>query len=675
MSTRSTEFGRTNDNTNEGNELRVGDAQFGAKRSPVRLMDLITPEELERLLTFSPLPPPIAEQALPAANSDQGESSDADTSSKPHKPRNRKARAQAAERKKRLESDSAPKKSTPRLRDVTGVKDTPKVSADIDRTGHDDDSSVQPEGDILSGAQDNRDTTNTADEAQAHREPKHRVTPPHTTDSPSGATPTDTEQVTPPKGTYSAPCAQDQAISSATPPVVQPHVATSVDTTPVTHDDGARRDDAYNVTYGSDEYLGPMNKGMPTRSQSRQVRELVASGAYEAARNLYYAADGELAGKVARRLKLGMFASKKTREAASAEVEAARPEYERMAETFDTIQIEKWKLNNPAISDEEINHKLAKYHEAKLRLQGLRAQNEILTAPGKFGKLSELNNKATEWFAGLSRKQKIIVGIGSVVIGAGAGLAVAAAGTILGGGAGVLGAGLLAGAKVYKTTTQGRAGLHRNTTEVNKADFKNADGSYKSIDDLRAQSSTSFKKGLDQRVERADKVNKKAKWMTIASAALLGAGVAGHIDAVHDVYKAVEGNIADYFGMTDHHDILPSGGGQGGGSDANHVDRLGSGDVYQRPSIDVAPSAPSAVEVAHAEFLNSPANTIPYGGGGEAFMSAHGINPSVWYNNQAEFLAKFPGEAYQMSDGNVGFAKPGGLSKVAVEFWAAKAGR
>ncbi len=418
-----------------------------------------------------------------------------------------------------------------------------------------------------------------------------------------------------------------------------------------------------------------MNKGMPTRSQSRQVRELVASGAYEAARNLYYAADGELAGKVARRLKLGMFASKKTREAASAEVEAARPEYERMAETFDTIQIEKWKLNNPAISDEEINHKLAKYHEAKLRLQGLRAQNEILTAPGKFGKLSELNNKATEWFAGLSRKQKIIVGIGSVVIGAGAGLAVAAAGTILGGGAGVLGAGLLAGAKVYKTTTQGRAGLHRNTTEVNKADFKNADGSYKSIDDLRAQSSTSFKKGLDQRVERADKVNKKAKWMTIASAALLGAGVAGHIDAVHDVYKAVEGNIADYFGMTDHHDILPSGGGQGGGSDANHVDRLGSGDVYQRPSIDVAPSAPSAVEVAHAEFLNSPANTIPYGGGGEAFMSAHGINPSVWYNNQAEFLAKFPGEAYQMSDGNVGFAKPGGLSKVAVEFWAAKAGR
>jgi hypothetical protein len=58
--------------------------------------------------------------------------------------------------------------------------------------------------------------------------------------------------------------------------------------------------------------------------------------------------------------------------------------------------------------------------------------------------------------------------------------------------------------------------------------------------------------------------------MTIASAALLGVGVAGHIDAVHDVYKAVEGNVADYFGMANPHDVIPSGGGQGG-SAADHT--------------------------------------------------------------------------------------------------------
>lgn len=382
----------------------------------------------------------------------------------------------------------------------------------------------------------------------------------------------------------------------------------------------------YVATYTDDQFFGPEEE--PFRKFVR------TSETYNDARVAYDEADKELAGKVARRLKLGMFASKKTREAASAEVEAARPEYERMAEVFDAVQIEKWKLKDPTISDEEINHKLANYHEAKLRLQGLRAQHEILTAPGKFGKLSELNNKATEWFAGLSRKQKIAVGIGSVVVGAGAGLFVAAAGTVLGSGAGLVGASLVTGAKLLKTKTQGQAGLHRNTAEVDKADFKDADGSYKSIDELRVQSSVSFKKGFDQRVEKADKINNKAKWMTIASAALLGAGIAGHIDAVHDAYKAAEGGIADYFGITDHHDVLPSGG-----SGARNPADLGSGDVnphnqYTFTHHDVAP--------APAPAPATPVEVVPQDMDGATEFSGAGLDH---FNQWANGHTVQPGES------------------------------
>jgi hypothetical protein len=390
------------------------------------------------------------------------------------------------------------------------------------------------------------------------------------------------------------------------------------------------------ATYADDQVFGP---------EEDPLRKFVrTSETYNDARAAYDKADTELAGKVARRLKLGMFASKKTREAASAEVEAARPEYERMAEVFDAVQIEKWKIKDPTISDEDIRHKLAKYHEAKLRLQGLRAQHEIVTAPGKFGKLSELNNKATEWFAGLSRKQKIIVGLGSVVVGAGAGLAVAGAATVLGAGAGIAGAGLLAGAKVYKTTAQGRAGLHRNTTKVDKDDFKDADGNYKSIDDLRTQSSVSFKKSLDQRVENADKINKKTKLMTIASAALLGAGVAGHIDVIHDAYKAAGDHIADYFGMGDHHDVLPSDS-QGGGSGNNPVSQMGSGDVnphneYSFPHHD-APVAPPAAPPVPVEVVPSDmGGATEFNGAGldhfNQWVEGHTVQPgeSVWKLSQ-----------------------------------------
>ena len=65
---------------------------------------------------------------------------------------------------------------------------------------------------------------------------------------------------------------------------------------------------------------------------------------------------------------------------------------------------------------------------------------------------------------------------------------------------------------------------------------------------------------------------------------------------------------------------------------------------------------------------------IPEGSGGEALMNRLNVNTDVWYQNQDEFLRKFPDEAYRMSDGNVGFSDPGRLSNDAIKFWSNKSG-
>lgn len=364
-------------------------------------------------------------------------------------------------------------------------------------------------------------------------------------------------------------------------------------------------DDAYAATY-DDQYSGPMPAHMPDRAQARQVREFMESDAYKAAHDIYDTADKELAIKVARRLKLGMFTTKKTREASSAEVEAVHVEYERMSETFDALQIEKWRLVNPSLSAADLNTKLAHYHEAKLRLQGLRAQSEILTSKGKFGKISEWNNKLTEKFASLTLPGKIGVAAASLVVGT----AVGAAGLAIGGGAAATGAVLLAGAKLYKTSAQSRAGLHRNTAAVDKADFKKSDGLYKSAKELREQSQVTFQKGFEARVKKADHVNKVAKWTTIGSVAMLGAGIAGHIGVVHDIYKAAEDHVGGWLDSLQHPTgaphhvetgITPS---QGGGSGHNPIDKLGSGDMYHAPKIPSSAGitySPNAMNVSAGE--------------------------------------------------------------------------
>jgi protein phosphatase len=92
-------------------------------------------------------------------------------------------------------------------------------------------------------------------------------------------------------------------------------------------------------------------------------------------------------------------------------------------------------------------------------------------------------------------------------------------------------------------------------------------------------------------------------------------------------------------------------------------------------SLDSRAAEAAEIAAQHAQVLESPTNIIPTGGGGVEFASANGVDQSLWYQNQAEFMQKFPSETYVMGDGNVGFAHPGELSDAAKVFWAQKFGK
>lgn len=101
-----------------------------------------------------------------------------------------------------------------------------------------------------------------------------------------------------------------------------------------------------------------------------------------------------------------------------------------------------------------------------------------------------------------------------------------------------------------------------------------------------------------------------------------------------------------------------------------HATATGSGDGHR--AVEDAITKDRVSDHLTAEQLRD--FKIPEGTGGEALMNRLNVNSDVWYQNQDEFLRKFPDEAYRMSDGNVGFSDPGRLSSDAIKFWSNKSG-
>lgn len=398
------------------------------------------------------------------------------------------------------------------------------------------------------------------------------------------------------------------------------------------------------------------------------------SAKYANAHEAYDATQQELARTVAARTKLGMFARKKTRESLDAEIATQAEAYARAAAVFDTIQMEKWVSNGvvdtwrakePSLTDEQIDarlaQKLANYHTAKQRLHNLHTQHEFREKKGKFGKLSDWNDQASEWYAGLGKKEKIAVGIGSAVVGGALGLIAAPLGVI--GGAG------LVGAKVYKASLQARSGLYEGPKVVET--LKATDGGRtKSTYDIQQEAATRMEQLRRDRVENADKTNKKARRVALASAALLGAGVVSHLDVVRDATETVREGIGSWWNdiMTpdtpvDTSDARPADGATAPGSGATTGPETGAPVGPPAPA-EAAPPAPKPMEFSAA------ARTVVSGEGFYNTFAEMGItNPA----EQASLLQKVGpelvarGVAYPMADGTYGISRPGAFSQDVLE--------
>lgn len=577
----------------------------------------------------------------------------------------RRANKSRVVKQKGARSAVSPQANEPDSVAVTGANYAPGFSADTDWSVHIYD--AKPYMDALAGVQDNLDANNaenatpTPDDGVApHAQGDHTV---------------DTTSVTPAEEQGAAAASGDADIkpkkkkNSKKVDKVKKSQQVSLGDMPVTYGedgDAARARVQRNVErhqemvekYNESSYgmLAERSRGRLFEADGRVLRSAIK------AEDLARSALAKLTKGRFQNSKEGFFRKRNTAiHEADDKLADTLHMLDRFTMALDNSQMQQWALEGK--SDEEIASQLAELQQNRAEQRAAQQRAELTG-----GRVNYWMDK----YANLPTKKKVLFGLGvsAAFVATGGALALA------GGAATVVGAAGLATVKVGKTYLQSRSKLMK----------AGSDSEFPVVDTTAAQNDGNGRTSArDQvivardytQVERAKAIknadrNKKiaAGLATVAAIPLVGGVVHKFVDFGGDLVNIVSDHAPS--GIQHPGGILDN---QGGGSGANHVDKLGSGETYHHPSGNIEAPAPSAAEVAHTEFMNSSANVIPDGGGGEAFMSAHGISPSVWYNNQAEFLAKFPGEAYQMSDGNVGFAQPGGLSKAAVEFWAAKAGR
>lgn len=366
-------------------------------------------------------------------------------------------------------------------------------------------------------------------------------------------------------------------------------------------------------------------------------------------------ADGRLARAVARRTKLGIFTTKKRRAQLDRLIQATDKAYARRAGEVDDAQIDAWKADD-SLTDQELAEKLVAGYKQREDGHNTRIYEEFRQIKS-LGKLSEWHDSLSERYAGLDRKKKIAFGLGAAAtVGV---LSIPMAGF------GAVGAGLMAGAKIYKTYTQSRAGLYTGPQEAQAIATQADSGEVKSLEQLRREAVQHMDQSRAARIENADKVNKKARWTMIGSAALFGVGVVSHIDTVREATAGLRDTVAHWWSDPAIHDTPQLG-----------TDTIGNADgltttpeeavTAPTPAIPEAPTAPAPSPM---EF-SADASRVDMGEGWYQTFSEMGVTSPA---EQAQLLQKVGPElaargwAYPMADGTYGISRPGALPRDVLE--------
>jgi hypothetical protein len=473
----------------------------------------------------------------------------------------------------------------------------------------------------------------------------------------------------------------------------------------------------------------------------QSIPDHTASGPYfvspdldKDARELLYAArDIELAQVVARRIKLGMFTMRKTREELDREIDVKARLYETQAGFIDQLQIEEWWARSPDIEEEELARNLAEYHIERERLHELHI-NEAFHQIRRFGILSKWNDKMSEWYVGLSREYQIGVAMGATAISAVAGGMTAWSSDALSPTVAVVSGGVLAGAKIYKAYNQARLGIYEefaqkeessgdkdevdtrpiggmrgrlgrvalNLVQRSKSGWdgfvqkisrrpkstiapvgelnvmSGGEGEYSEPsevlqppDQLHIEVMSRMERRRRERVERADKVNRRAKIAVIGAGVLVAVGIGSRfIDF---------GKITDWF-----NDRPPAGtpspsqspsptsiASTPGTPDSSVGNADGSG---LSPPAEESPQPPvTQPPTSEQPEYSFSALTVENGEGWYQTFSEMGITDA---SEQAELLYRvgpelaMHGWAYIMPDGSYGISEPGILPRQALDLIA-----
>lgn len=324
-------------------------------------------------------------------------------------------------------------------------------------------------------------------------------------------------------------------------------------------------------------------------------------------------AENDVNEALAGRMKVGYFRRKKKTELQADLSQKRRLLNELRAERNDRF-VEQLRSEN--ISDEQIVETLANQTNAGIARQG-EDQHEAMIGNKWYQRQW---NKLSERYANAERSTKIA----TVVIASLALVPVAAAA----GTATVAGAGALAGIRVLRTYHLKKSQLYETSNNPEPIEYMVGD-EYKSVDEVLAEANAYPDTIIDERIEKADDINKKAFYGSMGAAALVGVGVVvEHWDTVKEVGSHVgnyAGRVWDYFNGDDTKAIQvptePVNPGPGTGPEVNPP-RPPVPEIPKAPSFDVAQFA-DASTIDMTEGWYSTFNQLGVTDPGEQYALLH----------------------------------------------------
>lgn len=263
---------------------------------------------------------------------------------------------------------------------------------------------------------------------------------------------------------------------------------------------------AYVVPYSEELHLSNDNPEADDQNETKKSLEEMQSE-IEILRE-------DVSATFAKRMKVGVFNRKKKR-ALQSELDEKKNLLAEATKQRNNALVEK--LREEGMSDEQVVEKLAEQSNADVVVDGKSQRKAMMD--GNF--IQRNLSKGIDKYANMKTSHKLaagaLAGLALVPVGVATGAAV--------GVAGVVGAAGLLATKTVKTYALNRAKIYAAPDDPKPIECKTED-SYRSVDDVLNDANNYSGRVIDSRIEKGDKIKKRATIAAMGSIALVGFGAA-----------------------------------------------------------------------------------------------------------------------------------------------------